>query len=284
MFQEKADQIDYRTSHLGPDAIRWANKRKSNNSNSVKAYLFPPLALQIHLLLNRLEAEFAGNKRVAELYEAVTTVVEFYNPRHKFTAEAEETHDLVHNQGAQAHTAESDFLNGYVGADRSGGKEFAEFLAQTSDTSGGDIQLLEMRKIRLQVAFDDLCKHLRRRDINHRLDASHSDTEKFNTMVDLFAINYFKTNSFEAKITRQNLERGKKYPESVKNNPAGLRNYKLENSIGLQVERRKEMSRLQSALTGLDEKSRVRVDAGYRKKEIGFWEERGGVLPVRKRK
>lgn len=279
------DPTSYVTSFLNPDTIRWINKKQSNKSNSLKAYLFPPLALQIYEMLNRMEVEFAGNSRIAELHNAVRYVVEYY---HLETTVKRDSNEV---------DAESNFLNGYVGSDRSGGVEFAEYLALNCDRIGvdvvnsegeicnkvGDIQELAMRKLRLHAAFDELCNFVRRKRIDQKLkQSSESDVDKYNSMVELFGINYFKTNSFEKSIIKQNNDRSRKYPNLVIEK-SGMRNYKKENSIELHRQRKVEVSRVNDAASSLSSFRAARVDPKTEEKLKKFWEEKGELLPSKKK-
>lgn len=284
MFDD--DSTHYHTSLLNPGTIRWINKRQSNNSNSVKAYLFPPLALEIYERLTKMEEEFAGNKRIAELYEVVKFVVEYYD--------LERT--LKRTEESDPHQSEKDFLNSYVGSDRSGGKEFAEYLALNYDkceaamtsftndgdiiSKKGDIQELNMRKLRLQAAFDELCNYIRRKRINQKLaESSGSDIEKYNAMVDLFGINHFKTNAFEKSVMKQNTDRSKKYPNLVIEK-TGMRNYKKEGYLALASERRKEVKRVEDAAKELNQLEEQRRDPKTKEKLLKFWEQKGELLPM----
>lgn len=286
MFED--NPTSYVTSFLNPDTIRWINRKQSNNSNSVKAYLFPPLAIQIDQMLVKMETEFAGNPRIAELHEAVKIVVEF-NGLQKSLAPAASNDDV----------AETNFLNGYVGSDRSGGVEFAEYLAINFEKSGassnvmndegelvnkaGDIQELAMRKLRLHAAFDELCNYVRRKRIDHKLKESNmSDVEKYNSMVELFGINYFKTNSFEKNVIKQNIDRSKKYPNLVIEK-SGMRNYKKENSIELRRQRKVEVDRVRDAALYLGTQVALRKDPKTEEKLLKFWEDKGELLPLRKK-
>lgn len=276
------DPTSYVTSLLNPDTIRWINKKQSNKSNSLKAYLFPPLALQIYEMLNRRESEFAGNSRIAELHSAVKYVVEYYHLEATVKKEAEDP------------DPEGSFLNGYVGSDRSGGVEFAEYLALNVDRVGedvvnsegevcnkaGDIQHLTMRKLRLHAAFDELCNYIRRKRIDHKLrQSSESDVDKYNSMVELFGINYFKTNSFENSVTKQNNDRSKKYPNLVIEK-SGMRNYKKENSIELHRQRKVEVTRVNQAASSLGSQKAARLDPKTHEKLLKFWEEKGELIPA----
>jgi hypothetical protein len=313
MFEDDSN-TKYVTTFLKRDAIRWINKRQSNNSNSDKAYLFPPLSLQLYEMLNKEEYEFPGNRKIAELRSAVTCVVELYN--------------LL--ESAKSDTHEVDFINGYVGSDRSGGIEFAEYLALNyerylanrfaasgSSSSGsskkapatkgttssgvdestteeaaklfdydddyvdmtGDVQEFSMRKARLHAAFDELCSFMRRRRIDQRLsDSSATDVEKYNSMVELFGINYFKTNGFEKKITKQNFERSRRFP-GMQVQKSGMRNYKLETTIELRKQRSVEMKRVRDAALYLDAKH---SDPKEQEEILKFWEGKGDILPLRK--
>jgi len=276
------DPTSYVTSLLNPDTIRWINKRQSNKSNSLKAYLFPPLTLQIYEMLNRMEGEFIGNPRIAELHTTVRYVVEYYK-----------LETTVKRESADA-DPEGSFLNGYVGSDRSGGVEFAEYLALNYDQAGddyengegeiarkpGDIQALAIRKLRLHAAFDELCNYIRRKRIDQKLKHScESDVDKYNSMVELFGINYFKTNSFESSVIKQNNDRSKKYPNMVIEK-SGMRNYKKENSIELHRQRKIEVSRVNQAAHSLGAQRDARVDPKTQEKLLKFWEEKGELLPL----
>lgn len=288
MFQD--DNKHYVTSMLSSNTIRWINKKQSNNSNSVKAYLFPPQALQIYEMLNRMEGEFAGNERIAELYEVVKFVVEFYNLEWNLRKQ-------VKKEGEEA---ELDFLNGYVGSDQSGGIEFAEYLALNYDkceigvsvmnsegelvSKKGDVQELNMRKLRLHAAFDELCNFIRRKRIDQKIkENSLADIDKYNSMVELFGINYFKTNSFENSMAKQNIERIKKYPNLVIEK-TGMRNYKKEGSIQLRKQRVSEIGRARHAATHLDHLAEERKDPKINEKILKFWEDKGELLPLRAKK
>lgn len=288
MFED--DHNYYRTSMLSPDTIRWVNRKQSNNSNSDKAYLFPPLALQIYEMLNKIGEEFVGNERIAELYEVVRFVVELYKLEKTVKKDPKITED----------EAELEFLNGYVGSDRNGGKEFAEYLALNYerneegmiaiDSEGelvnkkGDIQELNMRKTRLHAAFDELCNFVRRKRIDRKLrESAVSDVEKYNSMVELFGINYFKTNSFEKNVVKQNTERSKKFPNLVIEK-SGMRNYKKEGSIELSKQRKVEIDRVRGAAGELQQQVELRKDPKATEKLLKFWEVKGELLPLRGKK
>lgn len=288
MFED--DSKYYRTSLLSPETIRWINKKQSNNSNSVKAYLFPPLVLQIYEMLSDLEVEFINNERIAELYSVVKFVVELYDLEHTVKKDPNISPDA----------AELEFLNGYVGSDRSGGTEFAEYLALNFDRNEvgvavvgddgelvnkkGDLQELKMRQMRLHAAFDELCNFIRRRRIDRKLsDSAVSDVEKYNAMVELFGINYFKTNAFESSVAKQNTDRSKKYPNLVVEK-SGMRNYKKEGNAELCKQRRAEVSRVRGAAAEVEQRSAIRRDPRILEKTLQFWEDKGELLPLRKRK
>ena len=280
MFEE-SNPTSYITSYLSQDAIRWINRKQSNNSNSLKAYLFPPLALQIHKMRPSVESEFVGNRKVAELFEAVKYVVEFYNLDDKKLAPKDDKN------------TEEEFLNGYVGSDRSGGIEFAEYLAINYDRSfanaevsedvfEGDVQELSMRTARLHAAFEDLCNFVRRRRINTKIaESAFSDIEKYNSMVELFGINYFKTDSFEKQVSKQNLERSRRNPNMVVEK-TGMRNYREENSIELRRQRRIEVRRVTTAAMHLSHQREERLDPKSNEKLLKFWEDKGEILPLPK--
>lgn len=154
--------------------------------------MFPPLSLQLSQLMNKIESEISGNVKLVELHEAVDYAVAFFKLR---PSSANELSD-------------GDFLNGYVGADRNGGVEFAEFLATTMNPNE-DFQQIAVRRQRLHIAFNEFCNLIRRRKISEKISNSNcSDLDKLYSMVDLFGINYFQSNSFEEQLARQN--RGRK--------------------------------------------------------------------------
>jgi hypothetical protein len=243
-------------------------------------------------MLNKMEAEFAGNRRIAELYEAVKFVVESYDLEATLKKSGDEEED--------ENAAELNFLNGYVGSDRSGGVEFAEYLALNYDrcelgttvinsegelvSKKGDVQELTMRKMRLHAAFDELCNFVRRKRIDQKLrESTVSDIDKYNSMVELFGINYFKTNAFEASVTKQNNERSKKYPNIVIEK-SGMRNYKKEGNMEFRKQRSAELSRVHSAAQDLGGQQMLRKDPQANQKLLKFWEDKGELLPLRRKK
>lgn len=210
--------------------------------------------------------EFIDNKRIEELHTVVKFVVELYDLENTLKKETKLDPD----------SAELDLINGYVGSDRSGTKEFAEYLALNYDrneaavtfindegelvSKKGDIQEINMRRIRLHSAVDEFCDFIRRRRIDKRLvDSAVSDVDKYGAMVELFGINYFKTNTHETSYTKQIEDR-------------------------LRKERRVEVSRVRGATSEIAQRQAIRKDPKVVEKTLKFWEEKGELLPLRKKK
>lgn len=284
LFEEPAEL--YVTSYLRQDAIRWINRKQKNESNSVKAYLFPPITVQIYELLGKIiDTDFPGNRKIAELFEVVKYVVELFN-----------LENSKYSGKKYDESSEYDLLNGYVGSDRSGGAEYAEYLALNYDrgrvkTIGpdddelthlvGPVDELTMLKTRLLAAVNELCTHLRRKKIDQKIaDATSGDVEKYNAMVELFGINYFKSNGLEKKITQQNIERSKKFP-NLPLQKSGMRNYKLENSVALRKQRKKELDNIRNAQLFLGAQESA-LHPKEQEKLLKFWEQKGELIPLRK--
>lgn len=174
MIYEHAEAVKKCPSFLSADAIRWMNKRRpcASNSSGAKQHVAPSRILQLRAIFRGLDFDGSGEISLEELKQAISYVGE-------------------RNEGGEPLFDDPDKINSFfesMDTDGNGSVDFEEFLIGMTSQDDGSNNMARMQ----QAFFDFANQHRRQMILDKVADKNIPDLERFDEMIKLFNIQFFK--------------------------------------------------------------------------------------------
>jgi len=176
LINEHAAAVKKCPSFLSAEALRWMNKRRpcaSNSSgSSSKQHVAPSRILQLRSIFKGLDFDGSGEISLEELKQAISYVGD-------------------RNEGGEPLFEDPDKINSFfesMDTDGNGSVDFDEFLVGMTSQDDGSNNMARMQ----QAFFDFANQHRRQMIIDKVADKNIPDLERFEEMIKLFNIQFFK--------------------------------------------------------------------------------------------
>lgn len=179
----KKDDQGQNVSYLSADSVRWMNKRRPKGGSAAAVHVLPSRALQLSHIFKGLDFDDSKTIDIEELKDAIGFVAKHDTSSDKVFKDPKKLMDF--------------FIS--MDIDKNGVVDFNEFMiAMNSETGAGTDGTKK-----LQQAFFDFANQHRRQMLLENIKGANiksTELEKYDDMKKLFAISYFKEETYELTL------------------------------------------------------------------------------------